>query len=342
MPSLVTHMANIRYLTGFTGSAGVLASADGKFAFFTDGRYTTQAREQVRNARVVTSRKSALNAAAEWLSARKLDRVAIEADHVTVQQAAAIRRALKQAGASAAVKGVAGELERLRMVKDESELARIRAAVALASEQFEVALAAIRPGNTELDVAAELEYGCRRAGAEGMAFDTLCSAGLRSAFPHGTASQNKLPKRGFVILDYGVILAGYCSDMTRTVFIGRASAKERSMYGAVLEAHEAAKAAVKPGATAGEVDDAARKVLSRAKLEKFFTHSTGHGVGLEIHEPPRIGRQQTELLRPGMVITIEPGVYVPGLGGVRIEDMVLVTNSGCETLTPTPKEFVAL
>jgi len=175
-----------------------------------------------------------------------------------------------------------------------------------------------------------------------MSFDTLVAAGERSALPHGTASRNPVPRSGFVILDYGVILGGYCSDMTRTVHVGRASVKERSMYDAVLDAHEAAKAVVKPGATAEQVDAAARRVLKRAKLEQYFTHSTGHGVGLEIHEPPRLGKKQPDLLEAGMVITIEPGVYVPGKGGVRIEDTVLVTGNGHETLTPTPKELLTL
>jgi Xaa-Pro aminopeptidase len=175
-----------------------------------------------------------------------------------------------------------------------------------------------------------------------MSFETIVAAGVRSALPHGRASNALIPKRGFVILDSGVILAGYCSDMTRTVHVGSVPRRSNEIYYAVLEAQEAAIEAVKPGATAGDVDEAARSVLKRAKLDRYFIHSTGHGVGLEIHEQPRVARGQTEVLEPGMVITIEPGVYLPGEGGVRIEDMVVVTERGHQVLTPATKELLEL
>ena len=160
--------------------------------------------------------------------------------------------------------------------------------------------------------------------------------------PHGIASSQPIPRKGFVVLDFGVILGGYCSDMTRTVHMGRASKQAREMYEVVRKAQERAVAAVRPGVQAGEVDQAARQVLEQAGLGRYFTHSTGHGVGLEIHEPPRLGKGQVELLRPGMVVTVEPGAYVAGRGGVRIEDMVVVTGKGCEVLTPTTKELIEL
>lgn len=339
---LVTHLPNVRYLTGFTGTSGILATAGGKVAFFTDGRYTTQARSEVQGARVVVAKKPALQSALEWLVDHRAAHVLVEAEHLTLEQSSILRTTLRKLRTTIRLVPKSGVISRLRMIKDAREISAIRAAIHLASSCFDRALGAIVPGASEVEVAAQLEFACRMAGAEGMSFDTIVSGGKRSALPHGVASKTTLPKRGFVVLDYGVILAGYCSDMTRTVFIGRPSAKERNMHEAVLEAHEAAKAAVAPGATAGEVDAAARKVLTRAKLEKYFTHSTGHGVGLEIHEPPRIGKKQTEALQPGMVITIEPGVYIPGAGGVRIEDMVLVSRSGHETLTPTSKSLVTL
>lgn len=339
---LVTHMPNVRYLTGFRGSSGALAVAKGKLAFFTDGRYTTQARDEVVGAKVVVKKKASVSNALEWLAARGAKQVVVEAEYVTVEQLAHLRSAIKKSNGKMNVRSRSGVVSRLRMIKDAEEVKRIRETADLASACFPRALAAISPGATEIEVAAQLEFACRMAGAEGMSFDTIIAGGKRSALPHGIASNNRLPKRGFVVLDYGVILAGYCSDMTRTVFLGRPSARERAMYGAVLEAHEAAKAAVKPGATAGEIDAAARQVLTRAKLEKYFTHSTGHGLGLEIHEPPRLGKKSSEVLQPGMVITIEPGVYVPGEGGVRIEDMVLVTENGCETLTSTPKALLTI
>ncbi len=181
-----------------------------------------------------------------------------------------------------------------------------------------------------------------QTGADGMSFDTIVAAGKRSALPHGRATGQPIPKRGFVVVDSGVVWHGYCSDMTRTVHVGPASREDRRWYAAVLEAQLAGIVAVKPGAKAGDVDRATRQVLHKARLDKFFTHSTGHGVGLEIHEPPRLGKQQEERLEPGMVITIEPGIYVPDKGGIRIEDMVVVTAEGCQVLTPVTKELIEI
>jgi len=228
------------------------------------------------------------------------------------------------------------------MIKQPDEVLQLKAAVMLASGLFEVLLHGIKPGVAESHVAAELEYVARRSGAQGMSFETIVASGPRSAMPHGVASEQAIPSSGFVVLDYGVILAGYCSDMTRTVHVGPPGRKQRDLSQSVLEAQLAAIDVVKPGIQAGKVDQAARKVLQKAGFASYFTHSTGHGVGLEIHEPPRLGKGQTELLQPGMVITIEPGAYVPGLGGVRIEDMVLVTETGCQVLTPTSKELMIL
>jgi Xaa-Pro aminopeptidase len=198
-------------------------------------------------------------------------------------------------------------------------------------------------GATEMQVAAQLEFAARLAGAEAMSFETIVASGSRSALPHGRATSAKLPKRGFVTLDFGVLLDGYCSDMTRTVHLGKASQRERDVYHSVLEAQQAAVAAIAPGVSCGDVDEAARSVLRKAKLGSSFTHSTGHGVGLEIHEGPRVAAGQKQLLEPGMVVTVEPGVYLPGEFGVRIEDMVLVTAKGREVLTAaSPKSWIEL
>ena len=228
------------------------------------------------------------------------------------------------------------------MVKDEEELSRIREAVKLGAKLFDRALEVLRPGAAESEVAAEMELAARRAGAEEMSFQTIIASGARSALPHGRASGQAIPGGAFVVCDFGVILNGYCSDQTRTVWVGRESDEARRVYEAVREAQKAAIDAVSPGIAVGEVDAAARKTLQRARLDKYFTHSTGHGVGLEIHESPRVAAGEREILRPGMVITIEPGVYFPGKWGVRIEDMVAVTAGGCEVLTPTSKEFLAV
>jgi Xaa-Pro aminopeptidase len=187
-----------------------------------------------------------------------------------------------------------------------------------------------------------MELAARNAGAEGMSFETIIAGGPRSALPHGRASLAAIPARGFVVCDFGVILHGYCSDRTRTVWMGAATAEGRRAYAAVLEAQLAAIDAIKPGVALQSVDGAARNVLKKHGLGKYFTHSTGHGVGLEVHEAPRVAQGQTDILQPGMVITIEPGVYLPGEWGVRIEDMVIVTPSGSEVLAPTQKEFLAV
>jgi len=227
-------------------------------------------------------------------------------------------------------------------VKDADELQRIRAAVALGAKLFDRALEVLRPGVKETEVAAEMEFAARRGGAEEMSFSTIIASGERSALPHGRASDQPIAAGGFVVCDFGVILSGYCSDQTRTVWVGPVSQEARRAYEAVHDAQQAAIDAVRPGIAVGEVDAAARKVLRKAGLGRYFTHSTGHGVGLEIHESPRVGDGQNEILQPGMVITIEPGVYFPGKWGVRIEDMVAVNAGGCEVMTPTSKDFLAV
>lgn len=333
---LVTHPANIRYLCGFTGSSGVLLLGK-RGALYTDGRYREQARAEVEGASVVVS-PAPLQAAAKG-QVGQAGRVGIEAEHVSVATQAALRRAL---GEGTRLRSTAGLVEGMRMVKEAGEIRLLRRAADLGARLFEVAVNAIRPGLPETEIAAELEYAARRGGAAGMSFETIVAAGPRSARPHGVASAQRIPRKGFVVLDFGVILGGYCSDMTRTVHVGEAAGEARRMYEAVRRAQEAAIATVRPGAPAGEVDAAARKVLAEEGWGEYFTHSTGHGVGLEVHEPPRLGRGQKERLREGMVVTIEPGIYVPGRGGVRIEDMVVVTRQGCEVLAPATKELIEL
>lgn len=338
---LVTHLPNVRYLCGFTGSAGVLLIGPGlkKSVFVTDGRYTEQAHEQVQVAKIVVSKGPALEAIVQQIARLKLAIVGIEADHITVAQRSRFKKMLP---AKVKLRETSGLVERQRMIKDADELNAIRRAVNLGAELFDVVLKAIRPGVRESELAAELEYAARSRGAEGMSFETIVASGPRSALPHGVASASAIPDRGFVVLDYGVILAGYCSDQTRTVHVGKPGSEARKWYEAVLESQLAGVEAVKAGVTAGQVDKATRDVLHRAKLDRYFTHSTGHGVGLEIHEGPRLGRNQPEVLEPGMVVTIEPGIYIAGKGGIRIEDMVIVTDSGPEVLTPLSKDLIEL
>jgi Xaa-Pro aminopeptidase len=347
---LVTHLPNVRYLCGFTGSAAALLVADRGCILFTDGRYRTQAREElgnakVRNVRIVVAGKAPLLAAAEWLASQPRRSapasVGIEAESITAGMRDRLASELK-GKTKVRLRSAPPLVERARMIKDASEILLIRRAVELGASMFRIARKKIRPGVKEVEVAAAMEYEARRSGAEGMSFSTILASGARSAVVHGRASEARIPRRGFVVCDFGVILAGYCSDRTRTLHVGHPSREARHLYGAVLEAQQAAIAAVVPGVTAAEVDGAARRVLRRQKLARYFTHSTGHGLGLEIHEAPRLAAGQNQKLEPGMVITIEPGAYVPGKWGVRIEDVVVVTSSGCEVLTPTDKELAVV
>lgn len=336
---VITHPPNLRYLCGYTGSNGLLLFLNGRKTFFTDGRYTQQAREEVKGVRVLISKGALIKDAAAMLGKLRSARIGFEADLTTVTAADQMRELTPR---RIRWNPTSGLVMRQRIVKDAEELRLIRAAVKLGAKAHLEALDSLAPGISEVEVAAKLEYAARQGGADAMSFETIVAAGKRGALPHGRASSAAVPRRGFVVIDSGVILRDYCSDMTRTIHVGRAGRMERSWYQAVLEAQLAGIAAVRPGATAGEVDEAARSVLRKAKLDRYFTHSTGHGVGLEIHEPPRLGKGQTERLQPGMVVTIEPGIYVPEKGGIRIEDMVVVTASGAEVLTPVTKELVEL
>ncbi len=348
---LITHLPNIRYLSGFTGSSGALLVSKKGSTFFTDGRYRIQAKEEVSGAKLLVAQKNPLIAVVEWIRSAA-SRSALQSSKSTAPPAVGIESEVMTAGArdrlAASLKGKAhlkatnAMVETARMIKDADEIARIRHAVELGASLFAIALKGIRPGIAEIEVAAAMEHKARQAGADGTSFPIILASGVRSAVVHGRASQARIPSRGFVVCDFGVILAGYCSDRTRTVHVGKPTPEAKDFYATVLEAQQAAIETVRPGVTAAEVDGAARRVLRKRKLDRYFTHSTGHGLGLEIHEAPRLAAGQDQKLESGMVITIEPGAYVPGKWGVRIEDVVLVTSSGCEVLSPDSKELVVI
>lgn len=338
---LVTHLPDVRYLCGFTGSNAALAITAKAALLVTDGRYTAQASAEVKGAEVRIAKGPAVPEACRWLAAARVKHAYYDGEQTTIAALAAMQKAVK-GGRGFFVPLPSPLIAEQRMVKDAAEIERMSEAAALGVRLFEHILGFMRPGIAENAVAAELEYRARLLGAEAMSFATIVASGKRSAMPHGTASGAKLPRRGFVTLDFGVILNGYCSDMTRTVHMGSATAREREAYDAVLAAQENAVAAVHAGAKAGDVDEAARSVLREAKLAEYFTHSTGHGVGLEIHEGPRIAMAQQALLTKGMVITIEPGIYIPVAFGVRIEDTVVVERRGCRVLTPATKAWIEL
>jgi len=283
-------------------------------------------------------------AAVQWLAAQPgVEFAGFDPAKTTVANLTRFKAALPARLRRSFLTALSGPLvEPLRMVKDEDELAVMVEAALIGCKLFDHILGFIQPGLRELEVAAELEHQARLLGAEGMSFETIVAAGARSAMPHGRATAAKLPRRGFVVMDFGIIHQGYCSDMTRTMHLGPPTPKERAVYDAVLEAQEAGVAAVTAGVSCAEVDEAARGVLRKAGLAEAFSHSTGHGVGLEIHESPRIGAGETTRLQAGMVITIEPGVYLADRFGIRIEDMVAVTRSGGQVLTPAPKALIEL
>jgi Xaa-Pro aminopeptidase len=340
---LVTHPADVRYLTGFTGSNAALIVRGTRVTMWTDGRYTEQARQEVEDAEVrIAVDTPVAVAACEWAVEQGIGKCGFDAGTMTVAALEGLTAALPgkvRRGFFVPVKGlVAG----LREVKDEIEQDKMRAAAALGCRLFEQVLEHVVAGATEMEVALALEYMARLECAEGMSFETIVAGGVRSAMPHARATMAKIPKRGFVTLDFGVVLDGYCSDMTRTVHMGPARRGEFEVYEAVLAAQEAGVAAVRAGVTGKAVDAATRGVLEQAGLAEWFTHSTGHGVGIEIHEGPGVGKKQDGKLKAGMVVTIEPGVYMPGKFGVRIEDTVLVTDTGCEVLTPATKAWIEL
>jgi Xaa-Pro aminopeptidase len=336
---LVTQPANWFYLTGFSGEAGALLATQRACTLFTDGRFMVQAREEATGVRVRQMEGSLFASVGKSLRESRERRVGFDPAQLTVSQLKAARRA---AGSGVRWVPVSGRAETLRMTKDAGELAQMRKAAILAGEIVALGIGLLKPGVSERDVAAEIEYQMRKRGAAGPSFETIVAFGERSALPHARPTGKRLRKNELVVLDLGVILGHYCSDITRTVFVGRASERIRTWYKAVLEAQAAAISTIKVGVACGDVDAAARQVLARYGLDRLFVHSTGHGLGLEIHEDPRVARGQKRLLEPGNVITIEPGVYAEGVGGIRIEDDVAVHAGRTEVLTRAPRDLIEL
>jgi Xaa-Pro aminopeptidase len=304
----------------------------------TDPRYTIQAQAEAA-AKVRIVRGPLIAEAAREVARRRYRRVGFDSTHLSYASWELLDRELPAGTRLAAAPGL---IENMRMVKSPSEIGLIRRSVETNSAAFDNARKKMRAGVSEKEIAAELDHQMRRLGAQGAAFETIVAAGVRSALPHAQPTETKVVNNQLLLIDMGASRDGYSSDMTRMLFLGKPPAKVRHLYDAVLEAQLAAIDSVRDGVTAGSVDRAARRVLQAKGYEKAFVHSTGHGLGLEIHEPPRIGKKDKTVLRGGMAITIEPGAYLEGFGGVRIEDTVLVTSSGCEVLTPTSKELIAL
>lgn len=334
---LVTALPNIRYLSGFTGSNAALLLTPRRSILFTDPRYQTQApRESDCTVRIVKGPLTRQIAAA--VARLGLRDIAFEQHRISFEEHLSLSAVLP----AQRLKPVSGAVERLRLVKSPAEIETIRASVNLNSLALDQALQQFSKDGAEIELAAEIEYRMRLLGADGPAFDTIVASGARTALPHAHPTAGRIQANQLLLVDMGARVAGYCSDMTRTYAVGRWSQRARRMYRALLESQLAAIDAVRAGVTCDRVDRAARVVLRGHGLEQAFIHSTGHGLGLEIHEGPRVGRKDKTKLEPGMVITIEPGVYIEEFGGVRIEDTVVVTQNGCDVLTPTDKTLAIL
>lgn len=322
---LVSHLPNVRYLTGFTGSNGWLAVGEHRAVFITDGRYEQQAEEELAAdagihmlvlreqfqeglAKCITEvfRGATIGFEGPYVSYANWTRLVEDCDGVNWE-------------------AKTGLVEKLRAVKDDDEIAAISKAAEIAAEALLETMSLVRPGTCELDIASELDYRMVRLGASGPAFETIVASGPRTALPHAATGRRNLCEGDLLLCDFGARWAGYCSDLSRTFVIGQATQRQTEVYGVVLEAQRAALAALRAGATGAEVDAATRRSFESRGLEERFSHSTGHGLGLEVHEGPRLGRRAEEVLEASMVVTVEPGLYFPGWGGVRIEEDVVVT-----------------
>jgi Xaa-Pro aminopeptidase len=334
------HPANVYYLSGFTGDSGMLLVEPSSVTLFTDGRFTIQAKGEAPGVRTHIHRGGPIVASVgTYLHRKSRIRAVISPSRFTLADWTGLKKA---GGKGIRWLALDGLVDKLRAVKDASEIDKIRDAARVGSEVMEETIRMVQPGVRELDLAAEIGYRMRRKGASGESFEAIVAAGPRSALPHARPTKRQIGRNELVVLDLGAILRGYCSDLTRTVYVGRAPTRVRRWYQAVLEAQSAAREAVKAGVTTGAVDAAARGVLQRKGLGRYFVHSTGHGIGLEIHEDPRLARGQKGLLENGNVITLEPGVYIEGVGGIRIEDDAVVTPRGAEILTTAPRELLEI
>lgn len=335
---LITNPFNRKYMTGFTGTSGYVLIAGDRAALITDFRYIEQAAEQAKAYEIIQHGLNPLETILQTLQQWRIAKLGFEQDHFTYAEY------LKYTNTMTSIQFVVTNrlVERLRQIKDAGELKTIQAAAELADRTFEHILKQIRPGVSERDLALEIEFFMRKHGATSSAFDTIVASGERSALPHGVASERILQSGDFVTLDFGALYQGYCSDITRTVVLGKATDRHREIYHIVLEAQQQAIAQIRPGMTGKEADALARSVIERFGYGERFGHGTGHGIGLEIHEAPRLSRQGETRLEPGMVMTVEPGIYLPGFGGVRIEDDIVITEHGARLLTHADKQLITI
>ncbi len=334
---LIRKTANLFYFSGFRGDSAVLIVGKNFCKLITDGRYTEQAEKQTKNFEIVKHTEGLFKKIEEEVKNLKIKKLGFEGKVLTFAEYSHLKENLPEVE----LKSV--ELDELRQIKDAAEIELIKTACEIGDRAFAEILNFIKVGRTEFEIAAELEYFMRKFGAEKNSFDTIVASGVRGSLPHGVASDKKISAGEFVTMDFGSIFGGYCSDMTRTIFVGKASENQRKLYGAVLDAQLHGLEVIKVGKGGKEIDAAVRTKLEQAGLGEYFSHALGHSLGIEIHEEPRLSKlSKCESLQENMIVTDEPGVYIPNVGGIRIEDTVLVTKSGAETLTRSPKNLIEL
>lgn len=335
---LVTSDVNRKYMSGFTGSSGMLLITANKALLYSDFRYRTQAPAQAASFEFIEHKADVLDSILETAAQLNITKLAFEAHDLSYESYMAYVDKLQGIELIPAGKWI----EKLRIVKDDAEIRIIREAALLADNTFNHIVGFIQPGMRELDIALEMEFFMRRHGATSTSFETIVASGERSALPHGVASERVVQSGEFVKLDFGAYYQGYCSDITRTVMLGKPTDQHRTIYNIVLEAQLATLEGIRPGMTGREADAIARNIITKHGYGDLFGHGTGHGIGMEIHESPRLSLTGDIVLEPGMVVTVEPGIYIAGFGGVRIEDDVVITSSGVDILTQAPKDFIVI
>ncbi|TVY11477.1 M24 family metallopeptidase [Paenibacillus cremeus] len=335
---LITNSTNRMYMTGFTGSAGYVLITESRAILLTDFRYMTQAPQQAAGFEVIEHAPNAMETVKDLLTKQGIAKLGFEQDDLTY----GAYRSYVQTLSGIELVPTDKLVETLRMIKDAGEIAILQEAADLADQTFTYILGLLKPGMSEKEIALEIEVFVRSHGAASTSFETIVASGERSALPHGKASERILGTNEFVKLDYGAYYKGYCSDITRTVVLGTPTDKHREIYNIVLEAQLAALDQIRPGMTGREADAVARDIITKYGYGDFFGHGLGHGVGMEIHEAPRLSKMGDTVLAPGMVVTVEPGIYLPGFGGVRIEDDIVITDSGNRRLTQSSKDLIVL
>lgn len=335
---MITSKKNRFYFSKFTGTAGTILVTESSDYFITDFRYIDQAKEQTEGLQIIEISKNKNENLIKFLNDNDLNKIGFEDGDLSYKQ----YQELENIDSEKKYLPLSDDINEFRHIKDGEELETIKEAIKITEEAFNKIITYIEPGMKEREVAAELEYYLRKLGGEGPSFDFIIASGKRSALPHGVASDKIIETGDFITLDFGTYYKGYCSDMTRTIVVGEPDEKQVEIYNIVLDAHLEVIDKIKPGMTGQEVDHIARKIIEEAGYGENFGHGLGHGLGIEVHESPRLSTTSEKVLKPGMVVTDEPGIYLPNWGGVRIEDDLVITEDGCKSLNNSNKELIII